>query len=68
MGKCIKMECYYCKTIRYFYVNVDNYKCTHCGRTFSHRPIDERYTTGYGYTPKHSNVIAVDLDEILKKD
>ena len=52
MGKCIKKECYYCKTITNFYVNVDNYKCAKCGRTFPHKPIDEKYTTGYDYKMK----------------
>ena len=67
MGKCIKMECYYCKTIRYFYVNVNNYKCTQCGRIVSHPLIDERYTTVYGYTSNYSNIVVEDLDEILSK-
>ena len=67
MGKCIKMECYYCKKIRYFYVNVNDYKCTQCGRIIPHPPIDERYTTGYGYTPRYSDIDVEDLDEILQK-
>ena len=68
MGKCIQMECYYCKTIRYFYVNVNDYKCTQCGRIVPHSPIDERYTTRYGYTHQYSNIVEEDLDEILQKE
>lgn len=56
MGRCVKKECYYCKETTYFYVNIDNYKCTKCGRTFSHKPIDEKYTTGYDYKMKAAKI------------
>ena len=41
------MECYYCKTIKNFYINVNDYKCTECGRRVPHPRIDEKDTTGY---------------------
>lgn len=65
MGKCIRMECYYCKTIRNFYVNVNNYKCTVCYRIIPHAPIDERYTTGYGYKSQRPQF---EWEEIKKID
>ena len=69
MRKYKEMECYYCKTIRKFYINIDDYKCTKCGRKFSHAPIDERYTTGYSNRIPSSNVYTEHLekDELQKE-
>ena len=69
MRKYKEMECYYCKTIRKFYINIDDYKCTACGRRFSHAPIDESYTTGYSERNSSLNVCKDDLgkDELQKK-
>lgn len=55
MGKCVKKECFNCKTTTYFFVNKYNYKCTKCGHTFLHDAIDDKKTTGYDYKIKMQN-------------
>lgn len=52
MGKCKKMKCFNCNRVTNFFVNINEYKCRECGRTFPHPPIDEKLTTGYDYKVK----------------
>ena len=52
MGQCKKMKCFNCNRITNFFVNINEYKCRECGRTFPHPPIDEKLTTGYDYKVK----------------